>query len=993
VLRKCILVACLQAVVCLHAAVPAAVPQYGHRVWRIEDGLPQNRVRALSQTPDGYLWIGTSEGLVRFDGARFTVFDRSNTPALRDDGILALRLGADGTLWIGTEGGGLVSYNSGTFRNFGSRDGLTNGFVRAIFEDSRGTLWAGTDRGFFRREGARFVRLDNTPEVPNATVPSIAEDTAGKIWAVSRYGLLTIVNGRLVRKQGGCDTTLVHGLRPSRAGFLWSIDATGGGRVTNGCEARDPLLPAVPVHTIMEDHEGNLWIGTTGHGLFRLANGRLTAFAAVPDLAGNSVNAVFEDSEYNIWVGGEDGLLRLSPSSVTNVGMSEGLQDENVLTVYSSPPGNLWITTLTGQIYRIVGSGAKRYRLPEPAAKVPIRTVFQDRAGALWFGVFDGGIVRQTAAGATVYSQKNGLRNNATVRQMLEDGAGNLWFALNSGVSRWDGRWFRNYYLDDGLSYPSTRCLILDKRGDILVGTDAGLDRIHNGEIVRGSEFAALAGDKIWSIYQDSAGTLWLGTRGDGLLRYRSGAITRFTRNNGLTSNTIFQILEDRGGNLWMSTSSGVMSAARKELDAAAGDSTQQIHITPYGTADGMISSQMNGGYQPAGAMTPSGDLWFPGVKGVVRINPARNPRRHMLPVLMEKIVADSQPIPISSHVSIPPGHGRIEIDFTLCDLVSPQRVSFRYKLENFDENWTPALRTRSANYTNLPPGDYRFHVIAADPGSASGVSEAELSFRLLPAFYQTRWFYALLFLAAGASVWGGFAFYARMTRLRYALLLNERTRLAREMHDTVIQGCVGTVTLLEAAAGYRLVNPAEADKLVDDARIQVKNTLEEARDAVWNLRHPPPAESAVAMLFELARKLGREHGIEIETQIVGLDMSQDGKKASLDPDLDRTILLVGREALSNAVAHARPARIDIRLKYNPSAITLEVTDNGAGFSPEETNSAESRHFGLIGMRERVEAAGGSFRIRSSRGEGTSVTATLPIPARPIALQSPAEAQ
>jgi len=938
-------------------------------VWRIEDGLPENRIRTIAQTSDGYLWVGTAEGLARFDGVRFTVFDRANTPALGDDGILSLRLVTDGTLWIGTEGGGLVSYKNGAFRNFGEREGITNGFVRSIYEDRRMTLWIGTDRGFFRREGEHFVRLDNTPGVPLATVPSIAEDETGRLWAVSPLGLLTIEQGRLVRSPHNCDTAQIRSLRASRDGTLWVGENNGGGRLRNGCVENDARLPSATVRPIVEDPAGNTWIGTEGHGLFRLAQGRVSPFPASL-LPGNTVNAIFEDAEGNLWVGCEDGLLRLSRSSVLDIGAAQGLEDEDVQTVFPARSGELWIATVTGQVYSISEGVVKRQRLPGSTGDLLIRTVYQDRSGVFWLGTFGSGVVRLEGSKATVYSKANGMRNNST-RQILEDAAGNIWFALASGVSRWDGSHMRNYYLEDGLSYPSTRCLLAEAGGDVLVGSDAGLTRVHNGEIVRNSEFAAVSREAIWSVYQDAAGTLWLGTRGGGLIRFRKGSTTRFNRDNGLISNTIFAILEDRNGNLWMSSSSGIASVPRRELDAAA-EHPQPIHITPYGTADGMASSQMNGGTQPAGAQTASGDMWFASVKGAVRVNPNNAPQRRMLPVLIEKIVADSRTIPLDAPVSIAPGHGRLQIDFTLCDLVSPQRVSFRYQLEGVDENQVPALRSRSANYTNVPPGHYTFHVIASDPGLPSSTSEATLAFTLEPALYQTTWFYSLLVVAAAAMVWGGFAFFARQTRARYSLLLAERTRLAREMHDTVIQGCVGVATLLEAAAGFRPHDAEEFDKLVDQARVQAAKTLEEAREAVWDLRRPPPTEAAVTVLFDLARELGGEHGIEIDTDIEG------SGQESLNPELDRTILLVGREALCNAVAHAKPSHIGLRISYTPFDVSLEVADDGVGFEAQKETPAESRHFGLIGMRERVEAVGGSFRIESKPGAGTRVTAKMP---------------
>jgi signal transduction histidine kinase len=488
---------------------------------------------------------------------------------------------------------------------------------------------------------------------------------------------------------------------------------------------------------------------------------------------------------------------------------------------------------------------------------------------------------------------------------------------------------------------------------------------------VHDDEFAALKNEKIWALYRDSGGTLWLGTRGGGLLRFRSGKVLRFTRDNGLLTNTIFQILEDGNGKLWMSTSSGVVSADRKELDSAPEAGQPSIHVIPYGTADGMATSQMNGGFQPAGARTSAGELWFPSVKGAVGINPDGKPVRLAAPVLIERIVADDRPMPLSANIAIPPGHGRLAIDFTLCELVNPQRVSFRYKLEGFDDNWTPALHGRSAYYTNLPHGRYRFHVIASDAASP-GVSEAFVDLSLQPAFYQTSWFLALLALAAGAAVWGALALYARQTRARYTLLLTERTRLAREMHDTVIQGCVGVSTLLEAAARFRHLDAAEAEILLDQAKIQANSTLEEARQAVWNLRHPEATESSIALLFDLARKLGIEHGIQIETEMVG--------RGSLDPETDRTFLLVGREALRNAASHAKPARISLHVRFEPSEVSLEIADDGSGFAAEREASGQNRHFGIVGMRERVEKLGGVFSIVSNQGAGTKVAARVPLP-------------
>lgn len=630
----------------------------------------------------------------------------------------------------------------------------------------------------------------------------------------------------------------------------------------------------------------------------------------------------------------------------------------------------VWLATLTGQVYRAAGGSVSRFRLPAPIAQARVRSILEDRAGTVWLGTAGDGLIRLTGGKAAVYRKGEGPRSN-TVRQLLEDRSGTIWIALDSGLSRWNGSGFRNYYLEDGLSYPSTRCMIVDTQGDILIGTDSGLNRMHNGEIVPDVAFAQLAKEKIWAIHQDASGRLWLGTRGGGLLRLDSGKLARFTTANGLPSNTIYQILVDQTGKFWMSGSSGIFSIDPAEFDRAA----ELINVTAYGTVDGMRTSQMNGGFQPAGGKDATGALWFAGVKGAVRLDPAATPRRRTPPMLIEKLVVDGVSIGIGDGIEIAPGHRHLAIDFTLCDLVAPQRASFLYKLDGFDESWK-ATSQRSVSYTNLKHGPYRFQVRAKVSSSQGDFSEASLPFSLRPHFYQTDWFSGLAAMVCGTIVLAGLKLYARQTKARYALLLNERmaerSRLAREMHDTVIQGCVGVSTLLEAVDRFRPSNPGEAGRLLNDARTQVAATLEEARQAIWDLRYATAENASITILFDLARKLGAEHHIEIETELAG--------RGELTPETDRTLLLVGREALRNAVAHARPSKIRICVTFRPSEAVLEVSDNGVGFDVSNELEGRGRHFGMIGMRERIEKAGGSIAIESAPGKGARITARAPLP-------------
>ncbi|HWB95576.1 MAG TPA: histidine kinase, partial [Bryobacteraceae bacterium] len=518
-------------------------------------------------------------------------------------------------------------------------------------------------------------------------------------------------------------------------------------------------------------------------------------------------------------------------------------------------------------------------------------------------------------------------------------------------------------------SYPSVRCVARNPGGGFLIGTDGGLNLVQNDRFVAVPSFAGLKQEKIWSILPDPDGTLWLGTRGDGLIRLRNGRITRYTNRDGLISNAIFQILDDGKGKLWLSGPAGISSVLREELNTADGR-PGTLHAVPYGTRDGMLTSEMSGSLQPAGARSASGALWFPSLKGIVRIDPSGLPVRDVMPVLIEHVVADGRVMPLSGNIEIPPGSGKLEIDYTACFLAAPGRLSFQYKLEGFDDHWIPALRNRSAVYTNLSPKQYRFVVRATDATFPLHFTEAAVDLDLLPSFYRTSWFLGLCGLLLVISIFAGSKIYARQTRSRYALLLAERTRLARDMHDTLIQGCVGVSTLLEAVGRIQRSDPSHAGALVDHARHQIRATIEEARQAVWDLRSPVPGDTGVRSLVDLAHRLGAEKSIEVDAEVVGSNTVHD-------LELDRTLLLVGREALRNAVTHAHPTHILVRVEFRALEVELEVKDDGIGFDPERAASDTEGHFGILGMRERVEQLGGSLTL--SRNEGMTVIARIPV--------------
>jgi ligand-binding sensor domain-containing protein len=964
----CIMFRLLRLATLAIATLHAQSGEFSLRVWRTQDGLPQNRIQALTQTPDGYLWVGTPAGLARFDGLRFKVFDRANTPAFRDDSILSLSLGRENTLWVGTEGGGLLRYQHGVFTRLDSGAGLTNDFIRSLVENNDGNLWIGTDRGFFLRSpDGSIQRMDRTAELPEAAIVTLRLDAQGHVWAASNQGLLQ-ATGRKVQpfRVKSLPPGTGRALLMTDAGVLWVSQRGKVRRIQPDTTALDVSIGAASATALHESHGGQIWIGTMGDGLLMVKDNKAVQ-APLPTLPDQSVLTLFEDREHSIWAGTLDGLARITRSAVETLSARHGLPNDNVSTIFEDRDGAVWIGTITAEMSRLASGSASPVMVTPPVSGFRTRSVYRDRKGDLWFGSAGDGLAHFSGGVTRVFNRKDGLRSNS-VRQILEDRNGTIWAALGSGLVSWDGQKIKPYYLEDGLSYGGVRSLLELPNGDLLVGTDGGVSRMRDLHFISDPTLAPLKDEKIWAMLSDSSGNVWFGTRGGGLYRLRDGSLRRITAQDGLPGNNVYALLDDSKGNLWMSGSFGIASVPWKELDRFINQREQGLAVTTYGMADGLQSTEMNGGFQPAAMLSKSGDIWFASVKGAVRIKANPSGSKHRTQVLIESLQADEETLALSGPLSISAGKHRLQISFTDCDLLSSPHTKFRYKLEGFDTAWTTDSQRRTAVYTNLPPGDFTFRV-----ASIGGIpSESSIAFKVLPKFYQTSLFLAFVVLFIALLIWGSFVFYARQTRYRFALLFGERTRLAREMHDTVIQGCVGVSTLLEAAVANPAGTPGK--ELVDMARKQVRLTLDEARQAVWDLRHKEVEGDLASSLREFAGRFAMESPVPI-----GLEVS--GPNVRLDDRAERNLLLVAREAIRNALSHASPAHIDLHLRFEPTAVSLEVRDDGTGFQPSPL--PQSGHYGIIGMRERVAELGGSLEIHSQPGQGTCLLVRMPLEVQP----------
>jgi signal transduction histidine kinase len=602
-----------------------------------------------------------------------------------------------------------------------------------------------------------------------------------------------------------------------------------------------------------------------------------------------------------------------------------------------------------------------------------VRNVFRDSHGALWLGADGQGIARIDADGIVRYTMKQGLVNDF-IRAFCEDREGGVWIGTDSGLSRFHQGAFQNFNTDNGLAYGSVRALLLDRGGDLWVATDGGLSRFHARLSVADPMLERFRGLKIWALHADAEGGLWIGTHGAGLFLLKDGALAQFTTRAGLPSNKIHFIAEDSQSSLWMSGPGGIVAVSRRELEALSrrplDQSAGQLAVRVYTAAEGLSTNQMNGGVQPAGALLPSGELWFPSAKGAVRIEQNGLDRRSAPPALIEQVLADDRAAPFSKHLILDPGQGKLEIHFTAIRLRSPDRIRFKFRMEGFDQGWTDAGQRRVAYYTNLPAGKYRFRVLAYEMDDPRGATEQVLGIEWRPHFYETSWFQVLCALFALAVAWGWYRLHVRNLRQRFAAVLEERNRLAREMHDTLIQGCVGVSALLEAASSAREVSPSISDELLDRARNEVRATVDEARLAVWNLRQNF-GEGLAPAISQLIRRLSLETGIPIRFEISGAPLD-------LGAESERSLLMIVREALQNALRHAAPEHVSVALRSDRRGLQVEIEDDGRGFDPSILNSSNGQHYGLIGMRERAERMGGQLFLTSAQGEGTRVRLSVP---------------
>jgi signal transduction histidine kinase/ligand-binding sensor domain-containing protein len=968
----------LAVAVTLAAAAPAraldpsrAASQYVLTKWGSRE-LQSNTVHALTQTRDHYLWVGTSTGVVRFDGARFTIFSNRNTPDFGDGGVTSLHQGPDGTLYLGTTSGGVVQHKDGAFAELPVRAGT--GYVSSLLTDHDGGLWiVRHGRTAYRWKDGAFKILYTSGQGPGV----IAEDKDGGLWIGTRLIGLLRYTGKAgdarseafdVFAREGMSEHAIQALLFDRNGALW-IGTSHGLLRRNGARVdrfttREGLSHD-NVTALLEDRDGNLWIGTAGGGLNRLTNGRFSRLTSEEGLSDDDIRSLLEDHEGNLWVGTADGLNCVADGRFVTYGRFEGLDVPAAPSVIGSRRGGVWVGTGTAEVVHLREDGTvRKISLPGGPGRDAVIALYEARDGSLWVSL-DNGRVFQVRDGATVEHTPTNAGSDFKVPIVFEDEGGTVFFVTGYGLARVKGRVMTRYRPEIPLlGYPHH--VLLDRQGTLWLAASRGLVRVRDGKSTILTEADGLPQRRVRWMIEDDDGTLWLATIG-GLAHWKDGRFRALTVQQGLPENYLRFVVDDGRGHLWMNSTGQFFRVDKREvLEVLDG---QRTRVSPliFDASDGLRTTETILSNSP-GFRAGDGRLWFATAKGVSVVDPRRVDVDEPAPdVAIEGVTVDRDAV---RRAEYPPGRGEVTIDYTALSFRAPAKVRFRHRLEGLDDDWVEAGTRRSAYYSNLPPGDYRFSVMASNTDGVWNGRATELGFRVQPPFHRRWSFYAAVLAAALLAGFAAHRLRLGQMRARFAAIIGERTRIARELHDTLSQGLAGTGIQIDTAIQTIDEGPQAAREHMGLARLMVRTTLAEVRRSIWVLRAQTSKDSdgLGPTLESSLRQLTADSGLEATIDITG-------RPRALPGELERNLLRIAHEAVTNAVRHAEAKSLTIGLEFDSEAVSLRVADDGRGFDPGTVNG---EHFGITGMSERASGMGGELEVQSRPGEGTRLRCRLP---------------
>ena len=943
--------------------------RYAVERWRVSDGLPGDSVQALAQAADGQLWIATLGGLARYDGIRFTrvqgpkdgrgaaidvrrllaTWDGSvwagspyfaplrfvaDQPAALDPalwgkrgGVLAWAEDEGGTLWM-ADGHELVRFGDGHLAVV-NLPGL-EGRPTELHRQTSGTLWVGTEQGLFSAASDRLVRF---PEVTGA-VSAMHEDRHGVLWVAAGERLWAIDGGRArwLGSASGLPRGPISSLADDEDGGVWLGSPAGLGRVRGDrvqlFTAADGL-PENDVSAVLIDREGSLWVGTRNSGLAQFSGRTLDTREAPPQLDGVEVLTVCQDGEGAWWFGTmKQGALRWQDGRATTIARAQGLPSDFVPAILPGEGGEVWIGTTEG--LRLWRKGA----IVDPGLwKGWVSVLYRDRHGGLLIGG-NGELGHLEGGVLTVRTAADGLPARQ-VRAIAEDASGALWVSGVGGpVVRWE-----------------------------------------SGRFVRPAILRGFKGSPVRSMLTDRSGAFWLSVDRSGLLRVGRDGVRLYDARQGLEAEILYQLLEDDDGDLWLGTNKSVLRLSRAGIDAVREGRRGMLEVVSFETTDrraGVVASAIR---QPSAWKGGDGRLRFATQRGIVDVDP-RQVRTNQArpPVVIEAVIADGRGLGTTGEVSLPPRPGRLEIHYAARALLEPSKVRYRYRLEGVDAAWVEAGPGRVAAYSNLPAGSFRFRLQASNNDRLWNEEGATLLLAVAAPLYRRPWFYGLCALGLLPIAFGLYRVRVARLHAHYVGMFSERTRVARELHDTLLQGMSGIAMQLRSIRARLESAPEGPRRDLERLEDTVTRCLEEARRAVWDLRDQGRRDSALGpALARFARRLFRP----VRT---AYDLKIEGPPRHLPNAVEDELFRVAQEALRNAVAHAQATLVRIRVCYDVDTVTLTVSDDGVGFDPGTSHPEERGHFGLAGLHERAAKIGARLEIRSAPGTGTTIEVVAPAP-------------
>ncbi len=1008
------------------AAVPepaAAEREFDQRIWRHEHGLPDNRVKAILQTRDGYLWIATQRGLARFDGQKFTVFDHFNTPALLADDCYALVEDRDGNLWGAAWGitfGGLFRRQAQEFTWLGPESGVTSlSYWCGICPRRRGGVVACS--GSLWIYGSKAAPQGLARFAPVEKVLALDEgDEPDTLWFCTGNGLVhcdetqsrfefaplgqafeRLPTGAIWRSPAG-ERWVVFTARdtiPEEPGTRAWLTCFKNGRWLRPADLAQPdFHHGWQSRFIAPDGFGALWLPGVSNGVHRFIKGQFRHFSRPRAEPRDYVLCAHSDREGNLWLGTEQGgLERWTPRKVITYTTKDGLADDQAWTVCEARDGSVWLGTESG-VTQVKDGCLTNFPLPDLTFEDSVRALAQDRDGAIWVGTIRSlKCIRNSVISEVKFP---GEWFETKIRALLPAKAGGLWVGTVRGLTRLHNGARTKYTQADGLGSEEVRALLEDGGGDLWVGTlGGGLSRLHDGHFATYSITNGLSSTNVWALLEDADGVLWAGTD-NGLNRFKDGRITSFGTDAGLPARNVNCLLEDDFGRLWVSHDRGLYWVRKQEFEEVASGRRKKVLSVPYDESDGLLTTAFSGQKSfPAGCKARDGRLWFPTAKGFAVIDPAKARFDEVPPLtVIEQVRANGQTIlgsspsdrpgtnspPVAgrgrSKLRLPPGGGRVlEIRYTANTFIAADKARFQYRLRGFEDRWVEAGTRRDVYFNGLRPGDYEFEVVACNHHGVWPERGATFAFALAPLYYQTWWFYpSCVFGAVGLAAWlitWRVREVRKLQQLEHLKVLSEqRKQIARDIHDDLGASLTHILQLSsESNASPRQASTAPPQH--QQIAALAGEAVENINEIVWatNPRYDTLPD-LVAYLREYAAQFFAAASVPVRFEFPATVPPQRVTGA-----FRRHLLLLVKEALRNIVKHAEARQVCLGLVLRDRVLELRISDDGRGFGQLDGNNGGHGGNGLNNMRQRAAALNGSLTLESAPGKGTQLRATIPL--------------